>query len=154
MPGRPAIDRLMERVDTAGPVPAERPDLGPCWLWTGPLTKGGYGTFTVRGVRGNAHRMLYIEMVGPVPRHLDVDHLCRVRRCVNPAHMEPVTRSENLRRGRLGEVNRARANARTHCVNGHALTEDNTYRPPGRGRACRTCLRAAGRAYKQRRSAA
>lgn len=69
-----------------------------CWLWTVSKASGGYGKFAARGVNWKAHRYAYQHLVGPVPDGLDLDHLCRVRHCVNPMHLEPVTRSENLRR--------------------------------------------------------
>lgn len=77
---------------------------GDCWRWTGALARGGYG-FAVVGSRDdpqryrNAHRFAYELSVGPIPEGLELDHLCRNRRCVNPAHLEPVTHSENMRRG-------------------------------------------------------
>jgi hypothetical protein len=70
-------------------------DSNGCWLWLGAISKNGYGS--VNGM--SAHRMMYILKVGPVPEGLDLDHLCRVRRCVNPEHLDPVTRKENLNRG-------------------------------------------------------
>lgn len=71
-----------------------------CWLWTGTLSMKGYGRFNVTD-RNNAaaHRFAYESFVGPIPDGLEIDHLCSVRRCVNPAHLEPVTHAENLRRG-------------------------------------------------------
>lgn len=72
---------------------------GPCWLWLGSLNNAGYGKLTVRRVNLYAHRFAHECLVGPVPEGLELDHLCRVRRCVNPDHLEPVTRSENVRRG-------------------------------------------------------
>lgn len=71
----------------------------PCWLWNGALIQGGYGRYQ-RGPKGQpAHRAYYEKLVGPIPDGLDLDHLCRVRRCVNPSHLEPVTAAENTRRG-------------------------------------------------------
>lgn len=72
-----------------------------CWLWSGQLTngaRGGYGRFVFKHRRTVAHRVSYELFVGAVPEGLELDHLCRVRRCVNPAHLEPVTRAENSRR--------------------------------------------------------
>lgn len=66
-----------------------------CWLWTGSRTTEGYGKFRTLA----AHRVFYRALVGPVPPHMDLDHLCRVRHCVRPDHMEPVTHGENVRRG-------------------------------------------------------
>ena len=70
-----------------------------CWLWTSGLWGGGYGAFFLRGKKVQAHRFSYEHHVGPIPEGLDVDHLCRVRHCVNPKHLEPVTRKVNINRG-------------------------------------------------------
>ena len=67
-----------------------------CWLWTGPKYHNGYGQ--ARG--GRVHRLMYEALVGPIPDGLELDHLCRIRECVNPEHLEPVTRAENARRAR------------------------------------------------------
>ena len=87
-----------------GSIPAHRPDLGPCWEWTGARNNDGYGEFVV-GSRtdGNnrlvrAHRLAYETLIGPIPDGLESDHLCRSRSCVNPGHLEPVTHRLNLRR--------------------------------------------------------
>ena len=76
-----------------------------CWIWTGKRVHNGYGTFSYR-VAGKrvyhyAHRYGYEALVGPIPPGLDLDHLCRRRDCVNPDHLEPVTRRENLSRSPL-----------------------------------------------------
>jgi hypothetical protein len=94
----PAEQRLWSRVDKHGPIPDARPDLGPCWLWTGSLNNSGYGSLQVGDRALGAHVFAYQLMVGPIPKGLEPDHLCFVRRCVNPGHLEPVTRRENLRR--------------------------------------------------------
>lgn len=78
-----------------------------CWLWHGAVSKckgGGYGLIYVGGkeVVKSAHRVVYELERGAIPNGMDLDHLCRVRTCVNPAHLEPVTRKENLRRGLKG----------------------------------------------------
>ena len=72
-----------------------------CWLWTSTIVWNGYGQFRIDNRRVYAHRFAYEQVNGTIPAGLDLDHLCRVRRCVNPAHLEPVTRRENLRRGRV-----------------------------------------------------
>ena len=76
-----------------------RHDTG-CVEWVGSTTNG-YGRFKVAGKRARAHRWFYEQMIGPIPKHLDLDHLCRNRRCVNLSHLEPVTRSMNLRRSQV-----------------------------------------------------
>jgi hypothetical protein len=75
-----------------------------CWLWTASTFTGGYGAFSWNGRTGGAHRYAYETWVGPIPEGHDVDHLCHVRRCVNPAHMQTVTKA-------LNQQNRAGANA-------------------------------------------
>lgn len=123
---------------------------GPCWEWIGCIGKtGGYGKYTIPFRDGTgrskyvyAHRYAWETLVGPVPDGLDLDHLCRNRKCVNPDHLEPVTRRENLMRG-AGFV---RKNAdKTHCKNGHEYTAENT-RVTSNGRACLACCRAWDRA--------
>lgn len=125
---------LMERVSA-------EPNSG-CWLWTGSLDSSGYASASLasasRGRRNHRlSRVLYKHLVGPIPNGLQLDHLCRVRSCVNPRHLEPVTTQENTRRG-------IRATA-THCMHGHARTAENT-RIEKRGhrtvRRCLTCVRA------------
>ena len=82
--------RLMEGIELSGDG---------CWLWTKSIDYGGYGRIGQRGVNARAHRVSYEHFVGPIPDGLSLDHLCRNRRCVNPDHLEPVTGSENTRRG-------------------------------------------------------
>ena len=74
------------------------PNTG-CWLWTGAATSAGYGRFWSKGATVPAHRWAYEHLVGPVSEGFELDHLCRAPWCVNPGHLEPVTRSENIRRG-------------------------------------------------------
>lgn len=122
-----------------------------CWLWTARCNNQGYGMFYVaRGMR-LAHRVAYERLVGPIPEGLDLDHLCRVRRCVNPAHLEPVTRSENIRRGVGPAVSSARLAAITHCPQGHPYDETNTYMKANGNRNCRPCRAAAQRRYLERK---
>lgn len=96
-PGR--AERFWAKVDLDGPIPLHRPDLGPCWHWTGAVTgRGGYGAFWDGG-RRQAHRVGH-EILGlHLPDGLVIDHLCRNPRCVRPLHHEWVTSGENTRRG-------------------------------------------------------
>lgn len=79
---------------------------GDCWEWTGALHWFGYGMFRVLGRTVTAYWFAYTTLVGPVPVGLELDHLCRSQRCVNPDHLEPVTHAENIRRGRWGRLRR------------------------------------------------
>ena len=105
-----------------------------CWLWTAAVQSKGYGSFAVGGVTYQAHRLAYEDRHGPIPDGLQIDHLCRVRQCVNPDHMEPVTSVENTRRGFFD---------RGECKNGHDLTQTPAYvttTAAGRKRReCRQC---------------
>lgn len=117
-----------------------------CWLWDGPLNRGGYGgTVRAWGKGWLAHRLAYTVMVGPIPKDYQIDHLCRVRHCINPAHLEAVTQEENLRR---------QGAAVTHCPRGHEYTEANTYRTRINGRVCRKCQPILLRQSIARRKAA
>ena len=110
---------------------------GFCWLWTGALDGKGYGRVSVGGKVVRAHRWAYEALVGPIPSGLHLDHLCRVKTCVNPDHLEPVTHRVNLERGR-GVLLRA---PKTHCKHGHEYDEKNT-RINSKGRkVCRACDR-------------
>lgn len=129
-----------------------------CWIWDGQIAKNGYGRIQARYGRGGqdyAHRVSYRLFVGEIPEGLELDHKCRVRCCVNPAHLEPVTSAENTRRGLGGKLAAERHAARTHCANGHPRNETNTLVTVGRGgytvRICRVCHRARAKAmYKPR----
>lgn len=117
-----------------------------CWVWTAAMQRGGYGLFHADKLT-SAHRVAYEHYVGAIPPGLQIDHLCRNRACVNPAHLEAVTQSENIRRGMVGQPQAAR----THCPHGHAYTAANTYRVPKTGhRLCRTCERIRRRARYER----
>lgn len=118
---------------------------GGCWLWTAQLDKGGYGKVKLDGRPWMAHRAAYTLLVGPIPAGLTLDHLCRVRNCVNPDHLEPVTLKENLMRGRTPA---ALNSAKTACPQGHPYDEHNTYRWRGR-RMCKKCQRASTRRWRQ-----
>lgn len=118
-----------------------------CWLWVGNINTKGYGMFGLNRGLVSAHRFAYVLLVGPIPEGLHIDHLCRVRHCVNPDHLEPVTPQENVRRGLHGVLR-----SQTHCVNGHERTVENTYIHLTRGNpVCRECSRADGRRYLERK---
>jgi len=91
-------ERFWEKVSKRGPVPAHRPDLGRCWVWTAGINGGtGYGMFGIRhGKMMDAHRFSYLLAHGSIPEKHDVHHVCLVRRCVRPAHLVATTRSQNL----------------------------------------------------------
>ena len=127
-----------------------------CWLWTGSLTVSGeYGQYSISTSKPvRAHRYAYQVLVAPVSSSLHMDHLCRVRCCVNPAHLEPVTHAENVRRGEAGMKFKAQRLALPFCPNGHEYTSDNTYIDPKRGhRHCRACARAKWARLNARRAA-
>ena len=124
-------------------------DDNDCWRWNRSLHTGGYAQMTVDRKTTYAHRWSYETFVGPIPEELDIDHLCRVRNCVNPRHLEPVTRRENLQRSPIyvGTTQRQK----THCPQGHPYDEQNTYRIPGRAhRLCRECRRVRNRDVQRR----
>ena len=149
-PIKTAEERFWANVNKNGPVPAYRPALGPCWLWTASVhrKKGGYGRLGVNGRYVLAHCFAYELLVGPVRDGLELDHLCRVTRCVNPAHLEPVTHAVNMDRGISIQAINGR---KTHCDHGHEFTPENTLRRPDGGRRCRTCNNRIQAAYKQRK---
>lgn len=93
--------RFWSKVNQDGPLPTWAAFLGPCWLWTGAPNTFGYGDLRLTTGLVRAHRFSYEMLVGPIPDGLHIDHLCRVRACVNPAHLEPVTQAENNERARL-----------------------------------------------------
>jgi hypothetical protein len=150
MSAKPLEDRLWGHGDKNGPVPAHRPELGPCWLWGRWCHPSGYGGISKHGHWVAVHRLVYEMLVGPIPEGLTLDHLCRVRHCCNPQHLEPVTCAVNLLRGVGASAQNAR---KTHCVHGHPLTEDNLLRPtpsrPG-ARLCRACKQRSDREYRLR----
>jgi hypothetical protein len=118
---------------------------GDCWLWTGPTTPNGYGTFRLPGKKPQVtHVIAYTHWKGPVPAGKQLDHRCHTdnvdtctppcqhRLCCNPDHLEPVTPAENTFRSDHAE------RKVTHCPKGHRYTEDNTIRRGGK-RFCRSC---------------
>ncbi|GAA3948015.1 HNH endonuclease signature motif containing protein [Microbacterium soli] len=125
----------------------EKNDDG-CWIWAASLGGGGYGKFFFDGAYRSAHRWGWEALVGPIPTGLDLDHLCRNRRCVNPDHLEPVTHRENIRRGMQS---RGRGDVESKCPSGHVRTSANT-RVDKRFKSlvCRDCAREALRRHRAR----
>lgn len=140
-----------ERVDKSGTV--ENPF---CWVWTGPRMPNGYGSSNFRaGGSFYPHRIAYTLLVEPIQRGLEIDHLCRNRACLNPAHLEPVTKLENIRRGRGGNHHRVK----TACFRGHPYTPETTRvfttvkvdGAIGTHRQCLICKRMVGAESQRKR---
>ena len=110
-----------------------------CHEWTAYIGSGGYGRFKIDGSMRLAHRVSYILANGPVRDDLEIDHLCRNRSCVNPAHLEPVTKRENQVRSPHSII--THMVGRTQCPQGHS---NYAVRCDG-ARICKTCVAAQNR---------
>jgi HNH endonuclease len=125
-----------------------------CWLWIASVRPTGYGQVHYRGRTCSAHKVVYEALVGPYPQS-DLDHLCRVRRCVNPRHLQPVSRKINANRG-LNLV-WMQLRERTHCPEGHLFSGENliiSWHNNGNGspvRRCRICRNAYSREWKRQK---
>lgn len=131
-------ERMLEMVQP-------EPNSG-CWLWIG-ATTNGYGVTSLNGVLYRAHRVFFEATHGPVKMGLQIDHLCRVRSCVNPDHLEAVTQQENIARGDGG----AHWRNKTHCPSGHPYSGDNLYLNSKGYRWCKTCRREQQISYVERK---
>jgi hypothetical protein len=109
-----------------------------CWIWIGDKLRLGYGRFWFAGKTRLAHRWFYEYMLGELPKHLTLDHLCRNRLCVKLTHLEPVTIRENTLRGSGAAAQNAR---KTHCLRDHKFSTGNTYTWKSRQRQCKICRR-------------
>lgn len=122
-----------------------------CWEWQGSRNWDGYGHARHEGKLSLTHRLTYTFAVGPIPDGLTIDHLCRVRACCNPAHLEPVDRRTNVLRGDTFQAKHA---AQTHCLRGHEFTPANTFIEASGSRRCIACRRARVSAARRARRAA
>lgn len=142
---RYGADQFMTRI-----VVEERGFETPCWVWKGPHHELGYGLLHFEGRRFYAHRVSHILFKGPIAPGLTIDHLCRQHPCVNPDHLEAVTRGENVLRGHHAKV---LAHHRGCCVKGHPMDDENTYTSPKGQRQCRSCRRVRQREQARARRA-
>lgn len=142
----PFEERFWSKVDLNGP--------GGCWIWLASKAGGGYGKIKEPAPSKRwvlAHRVTYEWFVGPIAKGLDIDHLCRVPECCNPAHLEAVTHQENILRGNTFAAANASA---THCPQGHPYSPENTYMydcGTHVQRLCMECRRQRCRQYYWRR---
>lgn len=126
-----------------------------CWPWTGTIAVTGYGAVSMRPayrIHLRAHRVAYVLEHGWIAEGLVLDHLCRNRRCCNPAHLEAVTNEENIARGDWVGIVAARR-AATSCRHGHEYTDANTLFDRDGSRMCRTCLTISNRKYQAKKKA-
>lgn len=140
----PLVVRIQRRVEV---------DANGCWIWTGCLDKGsGYGRIQVDHKTGYSHRVAYELLVGQIPDGLELDHLCRVRACCNPDHLEPVTTLVNQHRSPITNA------TRICCPKGHPYGGENLRywidKEGNRRRVCRTCNIARSTAWQKARKAA
>lgn len=128
------MNALMDLIDASGD----------CWLPARNTQKTEYHRVRWQGKPVHLHRLVYEQLVGPIPDGLHIDHLCRNQKCCNPDHLEPVTRSENLRRGKPtgGDLNMLK----THCPSGHEYESAGVR---GGKRLCRECRKAYMRSYNK-----
>lgn len=127
----------------------QKVDVNPitgCWEWNGTLARDGYARTKLLGRVASvpAHRWFYEYVIGPIPDGLPLDHLCRVRHCVNPEHLEPVTTTENNRRAHAAKLVGAHLSV---CKRGHEMTDENTRIRQG-FHECKECGRERWRRWR------
>jgi hypothetical protein len=127
-----------------------------CWLWTSAVNSGGYGTFSIRHSKSvMAHRFAYEIYKSEIPHGLEVDHRCFNRQCVNPDHLDAVSRKINVHRALYHRVVEPAKKVipKTHCRRGHEHNEENSYfQDLGNGRRQRFCRRCRAIADSNRHS--
>ncbi len=132
---------LVERLAHRGAID------GDCWVWMASKNQKGYGRMVITDSDGKrtkvVHRVIYEHINGPLPKGLEIDHLCKNRACFNPSHIEAVTHKENCRRGNVG----AHFGNKTHCPSGHPYSGDNLYISLKGSRSCRECTRTKSREW-------
>ena len=130
-------------------------EVGSCWEWTSSIRKDGYGQFSFNGKPVLTHRFSFELFKGYIPINLDLDHLCRNRKCVNPDHLEAVTRSENLIRGNAVLKRGVEQSQKTHCPQGHQYLDDNLYvwknEKNNTERHCRKCHNIQQQKYMKKK---
>lgn len=133
---RPTLDeRFWSKVDATGP----------CWEWTAHVGRAGYGQIHLEGRTALAHRVAYQLLVGSIPDGLQLDHLCRNTKCVNPDHLEPVPGRVNILRSAGPSAQHA---IKTHCPQGHPYSQGNLHVTKSGQRKCRACNRERVARYK------
>lgn len=138
--------KLPERIQAK----IEPEPMSGCWLWTASLNDDGYGQVWMAGKMRKAHRVVYTALRGEIPAGLELDHLCRIRSCVNPDHLRPVTTRANIfAPGSLADAKHKAA--KTHCLRGHPLSGDNIYTLRLPLRQCRICARDRARRCELRK---
>lgn len=143
-----SIQKLEERL-------ASKIRLAPtsdCWLWCGTISARGYGYICIAGKSRLAHRVSYELFYGLIPVGLEIDHICRVRNCINPKHLRTVTHNQNMMAdGSLNIFKRLKE--QTHCIHGHLFSVENTRIKKNGGRICKECNRQYTRESLARKKA-